>query len=77
MSNIPEHILEEWRNYRKPVKGDLINTPLGIEEVCWADDSRFTTYKFGADGKVITSGHYGNVPFFENYNWRIFTVVKK
>lgn len=59
-----DEAIAQMKAYVKPKVGDKINTPMGVEVVTHADEFRFS------------SQHYGNVPFFEGGNWRVFTVAK-
>jgi hypothetical protein len=59
-----EKDMEEIKAWKKPVVGDKMQTPSGVVIV-----TEVTEHRWSADRL------YGNIPFWESYNWRIFKVI--
>lgn len=55
--------------WKKPKAGDMMNTPTGVVIV-----ASVTEYSWTSD-QVRGRPGYGNVPFWEGGNWRIFHVI--
>ena len=56
---------KEVAAWQKPKVGDYMSTPIGVSKV-----THVTEYTW--------SGHmYGNIPFWEGSNWRVFKVIPK
>lgn len=64
---------KEIAAWKKPKVGDKMKTPIGIMTVTYVDECRWSGNGIGFDGKPTG---FGNIPFWESGNWRVFKVIE-